>query len=115
MGRNKELRDKKVVGVPGFTKTGTTICAMIFDGGVMLAADTRSTMGTIVGDKNCEKIHYLTDNMYCCGAGTAADCDWSTTFLSSDLELFRLNTGRETRIATAVTRITWKLFRHGGY
>ena len=45
----------------------------------MLAADTRSTMGTIVGDKNCEKIHYLADNMYCCGAGTAADCDWSTS------------------------------------
>ena len=45
----------------------------------MLAADTRSTMGTIVGDKNCEKLHYLAPNMYCAGAGTAADCDWQTS------------------------------------
>jgi len=30
-----------------------------------------STMGQMVADKNCEKIHKLGDAMYCCGAGTA--------------------------------------------
>lgn len=44
----------------------------------MLAADTRATGGSIVGDKNCEKIHYLAPNIFCCGAGTAADCDHVT-------------------------------------
>lgn len=44
----------------------------------MLAADTRATGGSIVGDKNCEKIHNLAPNIYCCGAGTAADCDHVT-------------------------------------
>ena len=28
-------------------------------GGVVLGADTRSTAGTTVADKNCEKIHYI--------------------------------------------------------
>ena len=41
--------------------------------GVVLGADTRSTSGSTVADKNCEKIHYLAPNIYCCGAGTAAD------------------------------------------
>lgn len=41
----------------------------------MLAADTRSTSGTTVADKNCEKIHYIAPNIYCCGAGTAADTE----------------------------------------
>ena len=26
-------------------------------------------------DKNCEKIHYMAPNIYCCGAGTAADTE----------------------------------------
>ena len=46
--------------------------------GVCLAADTRATGGSIVGDKNCEKIHPLAPNIFCCGAGTAADCDHVT-------------------------------------
>lgn len=37
----------------GFTKTGTTIVGLIFDGGVIIAADTRATAGSIVADKNC--------------------------------------------------------------
>ena len=29
-------------------------------------------------DKNCEKIHKLAPNIFCCGAGTAADCEHVT-------------------------------------
>lgn len=43
--------------------------------GVILGADTRATEGPIVADKNCEKIHYMAPNIYCCGAGTAADTE----------------------------------------
>jgi hypothetical protein len=43
--------------------------------GVILGADTRATEGPIVCDKNCEKIHYMAPNIYCCGAGTAADTE----------------------------------------
>lgn len=28
-----------------------------------------------MADKNCEKIHYIAPNIYCCGAGTAADTE----------------------------------------
>ena len=28
-------------------------------------------MGKVVADKNCEKIHLISDTIYCCGAGTA--------------------------------------------
>ena len=56
-------------------KTGTTISGIVFKGGVVLGADTRSTNGETVADKNCEKIHYIAPNIYCCGAGTAADTE----------------------------------------
>lgn len=46
--------------------------------GVVLCADTRATGGHIIGDKNCEKLHYLAPNIYVAGAGTAADCNHVT-------------------------------------
>merc|ERR1711994_38037 len=82
--RNAFLANKGLI-TPKTTKTGTTICGAIFDGGVVLGADTRSTSGDIVADKNCMKIHDLAPNMVCCGAGTAADCDKVTKARPSPL------------------------------
>ena len=78
--------------LPKATKTGTTISGMAYKDGVILGADTRATGGSEVADKNCEKIHYLADNIYCCGAGTAADTEKTTELISSQLELLRMNT-----------------------
>ena len=64
-------------------KTGTTIVGLTFDGGIVLGADTRATAGT-VADKNCEKIHYIAPNIYCCGAGTAADTEMTTAMVRRD-------------------------------
>ena len=68
-----------------------------------------------MANKNCLKIHYLAPNMYCCGAGTAADCDAVTDMMSRQLELIRLNTGRECRVVNAATLMTNYLFNYGGY
>jgi len=81
----------------------------------MLGADTRATEGPIVADKNCEKIHYIAPNIYCCGAGTAADTENVTAMISSNLELHALNTGRSTRVVTALTLLKQYLFRYQGH
>lgn len=39
------------VPLPKATSTGTTIVGCIYDGGVVIAADTRATSGPIVADK----------------------------------------------------------------
>jgi len=100
---------------PKVTKTGTTICAVIFKDGVVLGADTRSTGGDIVANKNCEKLHYMAPNIYCAGAGTAADCDKTTASISSQLELHRLNTGRQVRVVAANRLVKQMLFRYQGH
>jgi 20S proteasome subunit beta 2 len=46
--RNQLLVDKKVVEPVKHKKTGTTIVGLKFDNGVILAADTRATSGSIV-------------------------------------------------------------------
>lgn len=96
-------------------KTGTTLAAAIFKDGVVLGADTRATEGYIVAEKNCEKIHYLSDNIYCCGAGTAADTEMTTRMISSQLELHRLNSGRTPRVISALRLLKQFLFQYHGH
>ena len=86
--RNARLEQMGVV-TPKFRKTGTTIVGLIYEDGVILGADTRATEDTIVADKNCSKIHYIAPNIYCCGAGTAADTEMTTNMISSNLQLHR--------------------------
>jgi len=81
--RNSMLIEKKLISGPKLQKTGTTIVGLIVNGAVILAADTRATGGESVMDKNCEKIHYIAPNMYCCGAGTAADTQFVTDMIAS--------------------------------
>jgi len=110
-----DLLAKKAGLKQSFTKTGTTIVGLIYKDGVVLGADTRSTAGTTVADKNCEKIHYIAPNIYCCGAGTAADTENVTGMISSQLELHRYATGRQSRVNSAMTLLKSHLFRYQGY
>ncbi|XP_042980321.1 proteasome subunit beta type-7-B-like isoform X2 [Carya illinoinensis] len=113
--RRNEMLSNKGVPPPSFRKTGTTIVGLIFQHGVILGADTRATEGPIVCDKNCEKIHYMAPNIYCCGAGTAADTEAVTDMVSSQLQLHRYHTGRESRVVTALTLLKSHLFNYQGY
>jgi 20S proteasome subunit beta 2 len=100
--------------LPSAWKTGTTIVGILFADGVVLGADTRATGGSEVVDKNCEKIHYIAPNIYCCGAGTAADTEKTTELIASNLELLRLSTGTPSRTVTALTQIKRMLFKYQG-
>ncbi|TFK95701.1 proteasome subunit [Pterulicium gracile] len=112
--RNDFLQGKGVP-LPKATSTGTTIVGCIYKDGVVLGADTRATEGPIVADKNCEKIHYITDNIRCCGAGTAADTEFTTALISSNMELHTLTTGRKARVVTAMTMLKQMLFQYQGH
>lgn len=112
--RNNQLLQNGFVP-PKVVKTGTTIVGIIYKDGVILGADTRATEGPIVSDKNCSKIHYLAKNMYCCGAGTAADTEMTTDSIASQLELHRLNTGRQVPVVAANTLLKQMLFRYQGH
>eukprot|EP00128_Syssomonas_multiformis_P009585 Colp12_sorted_trinity150504_noHs@61 len=113
--RRNEFLDKLGLKAPKGTKTGTTICGIVFKDGIILGADTRATNDTIVADKNCEKIHYIAPNIYCCGAGTAADTENVTNLISSQLALHRLATGRTSRLVTACRMLKQHLFKYQGH
>ncbi|KAI8877335.1 proteasome subunit beta type-7 [Backusella circina FSU 941] len=112
--RNKAL-ESNGAKPPKATSTGTTIVGVVFKDGIVLGADTRATEGPIVADKNCEKIHYIAPNIYCCGAGTAADTEFTTNLISSQIELHSLSTGRKPRVVTAMTLLKQMLYKYQGH
>nr|POE96917.1 proteasome subunit beta type-2 [Quercus suber] len=101
--RNLALHAKGVP-LPKATSTGTTIVGALFDGGVVIAADTRATSGPIVADK-----------IWCAGAGTAADTEFTTALIASNMELHALSTERKPRVVTVMTQLKQHLFRYQGH
>ncbi|KAL5212458.1 hypothetical protein ABZP36_023305 [Zizania latifolia] len=57
----------------GEHRMGTTIVGVCYDGGVVLAADSRTSTGMYVANRASDKITQLTDNVYVCRSGSAAD------------------------------------------
>ncbi|KAK6198526.1 20S proteasome, regulatory subunit beta type PSMB7/PSMB10/PUP1 [Scheffersomyces amazonensis] len=112
--RNQFL-SAKGFGQPMATSTGTTIVGCKFKGGVVIAADTRATAGSIVADKNCEKLHRLAPKIWCAGAGTAADTEMVTQLIASNLELHSLAQNRQPRVITALTMLKQHLFQYQGH
>ncbi|KAK8800681.1 hypothetical protein WA158_000006 [Blastocystis sp. Blastoise] len=110
-----QLLEKKFAHLPTLRKTGTTIVGLIYKDGIMLAADTRATSGTTVCDKKCIKINYIAPNIYCCGSGGLADCVNVCLLCSSQLELLRRQTNKQSRVVAAKTILTQRLFQYHGY
>lgn len=98
-------------------KTGTTILGMIVENGnaIIIAADSRATMDHVVAEKACMKLHKLASNIYCGGAGTAADLEHASCYIQTKLNIHRLTTGRIPTVKTAVTMYKRHLFQYGGH
>ncbi|KRH92669.1 20S proteasome, regulatory subunit beta type PSMB7/PSMB10/PUP1 [Pseudoloma neurophilia] len=105
------LKDAKINPL----KTGTTIVGVQTDNCVVLAADTRATNGPIVFDKHCFKLHKISDEIYCAGAGTAADTDRVTEYCASMIRIFENKYRKKAPVKYAVNIISKHLFNYGGF
>lgn len=72
--RNSSLFPKIGVDFDCYYKDlGTTIVGIVYNGGVILGADCRSTSGSYVANRSNDKIYPLAKNIVACKAGSAAD------------------------------------------
>ena len=69
--------------------TGTTILALPFDGGVVVCADSRTSTGTYVANRVSDKLVQLSDYIYCCRSGSAADTQALTDYVHYFLSQWR--------------------------
>ncbi|XP_066591512.1 proteasome subunit beta type-6 [Prorops nasuta] len=81
--------------------TGTTIMAVEFDGGVVIGADSRSTTGAYVSNRYADKLTKVTDYIYCCRSGSAADTQAIADIVAYHLELHKMELGSQPLVETA--------------
>jgi len=78
---------------------GTTTLAFIFNGGILMAVDSRASMGSYIGSNTVRKVVTLSKYMLGTIAGGAADCSYWQRDLSYRCRMHELREGR--RITTA--------------
>ncbi|KAK9500257.1 hypothetical protein O3M35_001550 [Rhynocoris fuscipes] len=81
--------------------TGTSIIACAFDGGVMIGADSRTSAGIYVSNRVSDKLTRITDNIYCCRSGSAADTQAIADIVAYYLDFYKAETGEEPKVETA--------------
>lgn len=90
----------------GAISTGTTIMAVCFDGGVVMGADSRTSSGSYVANRVSDKITPISDTIYVCRSGSAAD----TQALSDYVRTFAAEHAIEKGSPATVQSVS-KLFR----
>ncbi|XP_039280006.1 proteasome subunit beta type-6 [Nilaparvata lugens] len=81
--------------------TGTSIMAVEFDGGVVIGADSRTTTGSYIANRVTDKLTKITDNIYCCRSGSAADTQAIAEIVAYHLEFYTTEIGEEPLVETA--------------
>uniref|UniRef100_A0A1A9UI51 Proteasome subunit beta n=1 Tax=Glossina austeni TaxID=7395 RepID=A0A1A9UI51_GLOAU len=83
--------------------TGTTIMAVEFDGGVVIGADSRTSTGPYVANRVTDKLTRISDKIYCCRSGSAADTQAIADIVSYSLNYHETRTGEEPLVAEAAS------------
>jgi len=73
---------------------GTTTIGVVCKDGVILASDTRVTMGTFVAHKKGKKIYQIDDHLAMTISGSVADAQKTVEILKTNAKLYRLNIKR---------------------
>ncbi|KAH7484247.1 hypothetical protein PRIC1_003548 [Phytophthora ramorum] len=69
---------------------GTTTLAFIYDGGIVVAVDSRSTMGPFIASQQVKKVNPINDYILATLAGGAADCQFWQRNLAVQCRMYEL-------------------------
>jgi len=89
---------------------GTTTIAVVCKDGVILASDTRVTMGYYVAHKRGKKIYKIDDHLGMTIAGGVADAQRVVDILQANAQLYKLNMGRALPLSSAARLVANLLF-----
>jgi len=89
---------------------GTTTIGVVCKDGVVLATDTRATMGFFVAHKHAKKVYRIDDHIAMTIAGVVGDAQTVVEILKANAELYKLENGRPMPIGAAARLIANLLF-----
>lgn len=94
---------------------GTTTLGFIFQGGVLISVDSRSTQGPYIASQSVKKVIEINPYLLGTMAGGAADCSFWERNLGMECRLFQLRNKRRISVAAASKRLHNTLYGYKGY
>ncbi|MEC7686578.1 MAG: proteasome subunit beta [Candidatus Thermoplasmatota archaeon] len=84
-------------------KTGTSTIGITFDGGVVVGADHRATMGHFIANKSVQKLFKISDSVALTTAGLVGHAQSLSRTLAAELRLYELKRGKAMTVKGAAT------------
>jgi len=94
---------------------GTTTLSFKFNGGIIVAVDSRSTMGSYVSSGTVKKVIEINPYLLGTMAGGAADCSYWERQLGMDCRLYELRNRERISVAAASKLLANTVSRYRGY
>lgn len=94
---------------------GTTTLAFKFNGGVIIAVDSRATGGMFIGSQEVKKIIEINEFLLGTMAGGAADCVYWERVLSKHCRLYELKNRERISVAAASKILSNIAYQYKGY
>nr|ACO14666.1 Proteasome subunit beta type-6 precursor [Caligus clemensi] len=84
----------------GEASTGTTLLACEYKDGVLLAADCRTSHGSLVVNRETDKLTPVSDKILCCRSGSAADTQAIAKAIRYNLDMYNVMMGETAPVET---------------
>jgi len=94
---------------------GTTTLGFAFKGGIIIAVDSRGSMGSFVGSDTVRKVLEINDYLLGTMAGGAADCQFWERVLGMQVRLYQLRHGEKPSVAAASRILGNIVYRYRGH
>lgn len=85
------------------TKTGTTTLGMVCKDGVVIATESRATMGTLIAHKMTKKLYKIDEHLVLATAGLVGDVQILARYLNAEANLYRLKRDVKMPVKSAAT------------
>ncbi|CAD7701081.1 unnamed protein product [Ostreobium quekettii] len=93
---------------------GTTTLAFIFKKGIIVAADSRATMGSYISSQTVHKILEINNRLLATIAGAACDCQYWGRYLGMQCRLYELDNGKRITVRAASKILSDVCFQYKG-
>ncbi|MCX6816213.1 MAG: archaeal proteasome endopeptidase complex subunit beta [Candidatus Aenigmarchaeota archaeon] len=87
-------------------KTGTTTVGILFKDGVILASESKSTMGWLVASKTSQKIYPVDEKIAVTTAGGAGDTQALIRIVKAEINLYKITRNAEFTVKAATSLLS---------
>ena len=110
-----KLKDSKITKKLTDFKKGTTTLGFVYKEGILIAVDSRASMGSFIGSQKVRKVIEINDYLLGTMAGGAADCSFWERRLAQWCKLYELRHGETVPVSAASQYLANMITQYKGY